>query len=178
MRYVALLRGINVGGNNKIDMKTLKMVFEKVGMEEVQTYINSGNVIFQSSKKSISLMEEILESAIIKEFGISVRVLVKSEDQMNHILAALPVEWKNDAEMKCDVMLLWEEIDDEKVIKQLPVRDGIDVVRYTKGAILWSVDRKNLKKSTMAKLVGTKLYSQMTVRNCNTTRKLGEMIKK
>lgn len=68
MIYVALLRGINVGGKNKIDMKLLKETFILAGMESVITYINSGNVIFTDMKHTKSEIAEFLEEAIFKDF--------------------------------------------------------------------------------------------------------------
>ena len=85
MIYTALLRGINVGGNNKINMKELKSTFEKAGMEAVQTYINSGNIIFSHpdiSQKKLSLQ---LETAIKLDFNLSIRVLIRDLNDMNYI---------------------------------------------------------------------------------------------
>ena len=76
MNYVALLRGINVGGNRKVPMADLKDCFEKLGHTEVKTYINSGNVIFTSETSDIQKLREALENEIEKTFGFFVDVLV------------------------------------------------------------------------------------------------------
>jgi uncharacterized protein (DUF1697 family) len=73
MVYVALLRGINVGGKNKVEMKRLKAVFEAAGMESVRTYISSGNVIFSSSIRSKARLAKLLEEAIAKRFRFKSR---------------------------------------------------------------------------------------------------------
>ncbi len=176
MTYVALLRGINVGGNNKVDMKVLKAVFEKAGMDSVKTYINTGNVIFQNTKLSKAKIEVLLENAITTEFGLSIKVLLKSINEIKTIVEALPDSWKNDSEMKCDVLFLWEEIDSEDILKQLPHKPEIEEVRYISGAILWCVKKENVTKSGLIKLIGTKLYKQMTIRNCNTARKIFQLM--
>lgn len=172
MVYVALLRGINVGGNRTVSMKTLKAVFETAGMTHVRTYINSGNVVFSSKLRSPKRIAPLLEKAITGEFGFAVDVLVISEPQLRSIVEAIPTKWTNDQAMRCDVLFLWDDVDRRSVLAEVPVREGIDTVHYTPGAIIWQLDRVNINKSRMAKLVGTPLYKRMTIRNCNTARKL------
>lgn len=172
MVYVALLRGINVGGNNKIDMKQLKKAFEQAGMNNVVTYINTGNIIFTCELPSVSEIAAVLEQAIINSFQLQIKVLVRSMAEMEKIMRMLPEAWSNDQQMKSDVMFLWDEIDDESILEKLPIKPDIETVIYAPGAVMWSTDRKNAAKSSMVKLVGTKLYAQMTVRNVNTTRKI------
>lgn len=172
MTYVALLRGINVGGNNKVDMKQLKAVFEQVGMTNVSTYINSGNVIFTDDRHSPQELTTILEKGIEQHFGFAVKVLIRDKNNLQKIIDALPDAWQNDDTMKCDVMFLWESVATPEVIKQLKIIPDIDTVLYVDGAILWSVARENVTRSGMMKLVDTELYRQMTIRNCNTTRKI------
>nr|WP_304217078.1 DUF1697 domain-containing protein [Fredinandcohnia onubensis] len=176
MVYIALLRGINVGGNNKIDMKVLKQTFERVGMKDVVTYINTGNIIFSSNDQSKTELSRILEEAIHDDFGLRIKVVVRSIDDVRGIIHAIPVTWKNDKDMKSDVMFLWDEIDDETVLENLVIKPTIDTVKYVPGAILWSIEKKNANKSGMSKIIGTKIYKQVTVRNVNTARKIYELM--
>ncbi|GAB2546346.1 DUF1697 domain-containing protein [Gracilibacillus alcaliphilus] len=176
MIYIALLQGINVGGNNKIDMKLLKQTFEKVEMNDVVTYINTGNIIFSYKDTSKIELSQILEEAIHNDFGLQIKVVVRSIDDVRGIIHAIPDTWKNDKEMKSDVMFLWDEIDDESVLKNLVIKPNIDTVKYVSGAILWSVDKKHVTKSGMSKLIGSKVYKQVTVRNVNTARKIYELM--
>ncbi|MBS4214734.1 DUF1697 domain-containing protein [Neobacillus rhizophilus] len=176
MVYIALLRGINVGGKNKIDMKLLKQTFEQVGMNDVVTYINTGNIIFSYKGLSKPELSLILEKAIHNDFGLQIKVVVRSVDDVRRIINAIPDTWKNDKDMKSDVMFLWDEIDDESVLENLVIKPNIDTVKYVPGAILWSVDKKNVTKSGMSKIVGSKIYKQVTVRNVNTTRKIYELM--
>ncbi|CAM3404933.1 DUF1697 domain-containing protein [Marinicrinis lubricantis] len=176
MIYVALLRGINVGGNNKIDMKQLKKAFEDAGMHHVVTYINTGNIIFDSDIPSKTDISRILEQAIQDVFGLQIKVLVRSIDDMAKVMDSLPEHWTNGQQMKSDVMFLWDEIDDESILEQLQAKPDIDTVIYLPGAILWSVERQHVTKSGMHKIIGTKIYRQMTVRNVNTTRKIVELM--
>lgn len=171
MIYVALLRGINVGGNNKVDMKRLKASFERAGMKNVVTYINSGNIIFEDDVVPPAKLADLLESVIKEEFDLTIRVLLKDIETMRVIVGALPDEWQNGDAMKCDVLFLWQEIDTPEIIKRLTFKD-FEQVRYVAGALLWQVDRENVTRSSLPKIVGTDIYKKMTIRNCNTARKL------
>lgn len=176
MVYIALLRGINVGGNSKVEMKRLKEIFEKAGLLNVSTYINSGNVIFESTEMSEKLTV-YLEKAVEKEFGFKIKIVVKSLKDIEAIAGKLPDNWKNDLEMKTDVMFLWEDVDNKKVLESLIIKPELDNVIYVEGALLWMVKRKDITRSGMLRLVGTPLYKQMTIRNCNTLRKLLSLMK-
>ncbi|WP_018930717.1 DUF1697 domain-containing protein [Gracilibacillus lacisalsi] len=176
MIYVALLRGINVGGKNKIDMKVLKQTFEQVGMNDVITYINTGNIVFSYNGLSKTEISRLLEEAIHNDFGLQIKVVVRSIKDVSEIMNAIPDTWKNDKDMKSDVMFLWDEIDDESVLGNLVIKPNIDTVKYVPGAILWSVDKKNITKSGMSKIVGSKIYKQVTIRNVNTARKIYELM--
>lgn len=171
MIYAALLRGINVGGNNKISMKELKAACERAGMERVETYIQSGNVVFVSGRSKTELTA-LWEEMMVETFGLPIRVLLVSLDEMRTIVEAVPEFWTNDAAMRSDVMFLWQEADDASALEQLKTNPDVDRTLYVPGAILWSLDKANYTKSGMNKLIGTRLYKQMTVRNVNTTRKL------
>lgn len=176
MIYTALLRGINVGGKNKINMKELKQALEESGMRSVETYINSGNIIFVD-KRSKEQVTGALEEAIFTHFSLRIKVLVYTSEEYRRIAGAVPADWTNDDRLKSDVLFLWEEVDEEAVLEDLPLKPEIDRVEYVPGAILWSVERNHVNRSGMAKIVGTKLYQHVTIRNVNTVRKIHDLIK-
>jgi len=176
MRYVALLRGINVGGNNIVSMSELKSVFETVGMSDVRTYINSGNVVFASRSTDQVKLRDGLQSAIAARFGFPVPVLVLNIDKLRSILSAVPDEWVNDKSMRCDVMFLWPDVDNAHVLDGLKIRPELEDVVYTPGAIIWRIDRVNATKSGLVKIIGTPLYRRLTGRNCSTARKLLQLM--
>jgi len=176
MMYVALLRGINVGGNSKIDMRELTTVFEAAGMASVKTYINSGNVIFAADAPDRSLLAEQLEHAIETRFGFAVRVLVRSVDDIRSLVEALPEDWANNEATKCDVFFLWDEVDQPSILARLEYDPEMEDVRYAPGAVIRRVGRKDAARSKLTRIVGTPLYQQMTIRNCNTARKLLELL--
>ncbi len=99
-------------------------------------------------------------------------MVVRSIEDIRKIINAIPDEWKNDKEMKSDVLFLWDGIDDESVLENFVIKPDIDTVKYVPGTILWSVDKKNVTKSGMSKIVGSKLYKQVTIGNVNTARKI------
>lgn len=177
MTHVALLRGINVGGNNKVDMRLLKACFERAGMRDVSTYINSGNVVFEADAGDTPLLAARLEDAIEADFGFRVAVLVRTGAEITAIASALPAGWVNDSETRCDVLYLMYGLDDPGIIERLPFRPGIDDTRYTPGAVLWHVRRNDVRRSGMVRIIGTELYRGITVRNCNTARKLAELVR-
>ena len=176
MIYVALLRGINVGGKNKVDMKQLKAVFEEAGMSAVTTYINSGNVIFASRARTTDTLAKRLEQVIADHFGFEVRVLVRDLDSIRAVVAAIPRTWVNDAVTRCDVMFLRDEVDRPESLESLSIKKDIDTVRRVPGAIVWKVDKANINRSGMSKVVGTPIYKQMTIRNVTTTRKVLDLM--
>ncbi len=176
MKYVAFLRGINVGGNSRVEMKTLKSVMEGLGFTQVTTYINSGNVLFSSTEASTAKITDRISRAITEEFGFGVPVLVKTDEELTAIAGKIPRGWRNDTSNKCDVLLLWEGIDSPKTLHALPLREGVDSALYTPGAIIWHIDRTQISTSGMRKIIGTELYKNITIRNCNTMRTLSTKI--
>lgn len=173
MKYIALLRGINVGNNNRIEMKSLKALFELLGCTVVSTYINSGNVLFES-ELGLAEISEAIESNIEKEFGFAVRTLVKTHQAMKTIADAIPIDWENNLSYKTDVAYLFPEIDSKNIIDELPIKKEYLEIIYIDGALVWNVSRENYNKSQLNKLIGHKLYKLMTVRNVNTARRLSK----
>lgn len=175
MIYVALLRGINVGGNKKVDMGRLKDTFESVGAEKVRTYINSGNVIF-TDDRPIPDLAPILEKAIEEEFGFHVKVLLRSHQAIEAVVGAIPDHWVNDKTERTDVWFLWEDYDSPEIVSQLTIKDGIDEVFYVDGAVVWRADGAQLTRSGRGKVIGSDLYRHLTARNVNTLRKIHQLM--
>ncbi|MDB9776120.1 DUF1697 domain-containing protein [Vicingaceae bacterium] len=93
--YFALLRGINVGGKNKLLMRELKQVLDKIGLNQLTTYIQSGNVVFQSTHKTTVELRILIEESITKEFGLRVTTLVITLDQLIELESANPYHLQN-----------------------------------------------------------------------------------
>ena len=173
-QYVALLRGINVGGNNKVEMKKLKTIFEALGYERVSTYINSGNVIFQTKEGDAEKIVARIEKALATELGVQLRVVVRDSKKIQKLVKAIPVEWLNDTKQRTDILFLWDAYDTKKSLGLIKQCEGVDTLLYVSGAIVWNVDRVHYAKSGMQKFIGTELYKHMTARNVNTVRTLLE----
>jgi uncharacterized protein (DUF1697 family) len=88
--YVAMLRGINVGGNKKIKMDKLRSSFEALGLEQVKTYIQSGNVVFKTAKISPVALSRKIENCILADFGFSVSVISRTADEIENTIADNP----------------------------------------------------------------------------------------
>jgi len=175
MKYAALLRGINVGGNRKVPMVELKQLFIELGFEEVITYINSGNIIFSSS---IIPTSSYIETVLEKHFGFAVDVLVLSAAEIMEIAREIPDEWQNDrTTTKSDVLYLFDDVNSPGIIQTIAPRAEFETVRYVDHAVLSTVERRFQTKSCLLKLMGTPLYKRMTIRNVTTARKLAELVK-
>lgn len=171
MKYVALLRGINVGTSVRINMKELRLLFERNGYSEVTTYINSGNVLFQSATEQEAARKHI-EAFLFDEYGQSIRVLVLSKKAIADIAGAIPAEWHNDDTQKTDVAYLFDTANDKNIVDSLPVKKNFIRFIYVDGALIWNVARKDYNKSQLNKIISHKIYKEMTVRNVNTARYL------
>lgn len=176
MIYVALLRGINVGGNNKIEMAKLKLAFEALGFTQVKTYINSGNIIFATDINDGTQIVLKIEDAIQKEFRLKIPVVIRSFEQIQSTCNAIPDSWVNDSTMKCDVLFLWNEVDKESAIDDITVKRELVDLKYTPGAIMWRIDKDNVTRGGIDKFISSSIYKKITIRNCNTVRKLRSLM--
>ena len=113
--YIALLRGINVGGHNKILMADLKVLFEKLNLKNSQTYIQSGNVCFQSMDENTSNLETLINNQILKQYGFDIPVIVKTKKELKSIFSDCP--FPEDKKTNSHFMLLKNEPNKE-LIKQ------------------------------------------------------------
>lgn len=174
MKYVILLRGINVGGNNRVEMARLKSLLENIGYTNVVTYINSGNAIFDSKSAPDAVT---IQQSLKKEFGFDIPTLVIAGKDIVRIAEAIPAEWSNDyADQKSDVLYLFEEANTPKVLDIIGGKPEIETFIYIDGAVLTNISRKHQSKGSLQKIVGTKLYKQITIRNSRTARKLAELV--
>jgi uncharacterized protein (DUF1697 family) len=175
--YVALLRGINVGGNNLIPMASLKATFERLGFAGVKTYIQSGNVLFRSGLRDARALERRIEAAVKKHYQCESRVVIRSREEMAALVRALPRSWKTpDPAYRYYVMFLRHTVDSKDVLDRLDAKPDVEEIVYRPGAILWSAEIRKLSRSATAKFVSTPLYKEVTIRNLNTTLKLNALL--
>jgi len=175
MRYVAFLRAVNVGGKGIVSMAAIREALVALGLSDVRTYINSGNVIFSTRTSAIQPLTARIEKALEQHTGMAIKVLVTDHKTLKKMVDAIPPSWVDDKTMRTYVLLLWKELDERGILDRLPNKPGIDELRYTPGAVVWRVDRENVGRSHMNRLMGTPLYKKMTIRSANTMRKLNEL---
>jgi uncharacterized protein (DUF1697 family) len=178
MRWVALLRGINVGGNNVVDMKRLQAAARADGLEEVSTYINSGNLIFSADDETNTALAGRVERIIADEFALTIPAVVRTGANIDTVAAAIPTAWKNDSDHKTDVLFLWDAAARPDSVQALNGVDGVDDIVYVERAIVWHVDRSRYNASAMSQFAKNPIYKQMTARNANTVRKLAELMRR
>lgn len=176
--YVVLLRGINVGGKNKISMAGLKRCLERQGCQDVVTYINSGNVLLRSDLSVEKLVPKI-EAMLTQNFKLDssiIKVLVLTEVQLQAIVDEKPKYFGEQPEKYHSDAIFLMGIDTTKAMSVFNPREGVDVIWPGKG-VIYSQRLSALRtKSRLSKVMGTPAYKSMTIRNWNTTTKLLELV--
>src|SRR5690349_6535495 len=178
MKFVALLRGINVGGKNKVPMAQLKSCFDKLGCKNVQTYIASGNVIFESKQSTAKLTDEIQE-ALPKKFKLDselITILVLSEEQLKKVIHQAPKGFGTEPGKYHSDAIFLMGIASEDAFKIFNPREGVDKVWQGDLAIYSQRLSAQRTKSRLSKIMSSSLYKQMTIRNWATTLKLLELM--
>ena len=178
IKYVALLRGINVGGNNIIKMDELRKIFEEIGFSDVKTYIQTGNVIFNDTEKDKLKLTENIEEILLKEIKSKINIVILTFSEMTEIIIKKPEGFgENDEEYKYDVIFLIEPLKTKDAIKEFNPREGVDKIYAGKKVLYHSILKKERTKSHITKILESKIYSKISIRNWNTTKKLYELMK-
>ena len=172
-QYLVLLRGINVGGNNIIKMVDLKASFEVMGLTNVLTYIQSGNVVFQSDEKDKAVLTTKLEKGLSKRFNFVAKVVVISQKELAAIVKSAPEGFgKEEKKFRYDVIFLKEPLTPKAAMESVKVREGVDTAYAGKQALYFSRLISRAAQSYLTKIIGMPVYQNMTIRNWNTTTKL------
>ena len=173
MRYLALLRGVNVGGKGMLSMTDLRAYLEKNGFQQVSTYINSGNVIFESAASDASKLAATIRELIQRQFKLDVGVAVFSQPRYAKIIAAAPGWWGKDPDWKHNFIVLLEPYDIDEIVTTIgTLKPDIEALQTGDGVLYQSVSWKFFGRSTTGKLASSPAYKQMTIRNYNTAQKL------
>ena len=176
MKYVALLRGINVGGKTLIKMADLKSCMEELGLDDVSTYIASGNLLFESRERDAAKLERKIERAIEKRFELPMKVVVLNRPAYARIVKAIPKSWAGDKTLRANVAFVRRGTNAKEVVRELQPDAAVEEVKAIDGAIFWATKRDAVNRSVMRKLIGGAAYKELTVRNLNTTLKLQELM--
>ncbi len=177
-RYIALLRGINVGGKNVIPMKELKTLFEQCGFSDVETYIQSGNVLFSSGVADASKIRKKIEINLKKISGADIPVVLLTAKQLSKVVINAPTWFGTEQEKyKYDVIFLDSEIEAETLLPKISLREGVDRAAAGNGVLYFSKLIEKATQSRLSKIISLAEYRFMTVRNWNTTRKILELLR-
>ena len=175
--YLVLLRGINVGGKNKVPMAELRRCLEGLGFANVTTYIASGNVILDSECDPEGIRRGI-EAALPARFRLDVeliKVVVLSCEQLQAVIEAKPAGFgEQPGVYHCDAIFLMD-VDSEEAMAVFDPREGVDRVWPGTGVIYSERLSAERTKSRLGKIAASPVYRRMTIRSWNTTTKLAEL---
>lgn len=172
-KYLALLRGVNVGGNAKLPMAELKTALLHAGFDDVSTYIQSGNIIFSSTSTDTIELAQQLQGIVKKSFALDIGVAVLSKSQWVDIIKSAPKWWGNDPSMKHNILVLLPPYDMKQTIAAIgTLKPSIERIESGKGVVYQSLSLELFGRTTSGKIASNPIYKKMTVRNYNTATKL------
>ena len=177
-RYIALLRGINISGKNRIPMAELKKGFEDLSFQNVKTYLNSGNVIFSNGEEDNQALKSIIEQMIKERFGLQIPVYVITKEKLEDILDHAPEWWGNDdREIYDNLIFILPPASFSEVYERIgEPKEGLEKIMNYRDVIFWSFDLKHYQKTNWwPKTAGLEIGMKLTIRTANTVRKIVAM---
>jgi uncharacterized protein (DUF1697 family) len=172
-RYLALLRGINVGGRNIIKMTELKASFEAMGMKRVETYIQSGNVVFSCTSKARARLVTRIEKALSEAFSYTSSIVLLTADELAAVVEQAPPGFgKQPTKYRYDVLFMKPALTPSAALQQLSTKAGVDLVFAGSHALYFRRLSSKATQSHLNRVAQLPIYRDMTLRNWNTTRKL------
>ena len=173
-QYLALLRGINVGGGNIIKMIDLKACFEASKLENVATYIQSGNVLFETNETDALKLVGKLEKALSKTFKpYTARIVLCSHAKLRQIVRKAPQGFGSQPQKyRCDVIFLKPPLTASAAMKSVALNPDVDEAYVGPGVLYFSRVSARASQSRLSRIIGLPIYQSMTIRNWNTTTKL------
>ena len=175
-RFLALLRGVNVGGKNIVPKDGLRGCFEDLGFSSVRTYIQSGNILFRSNNTDVPALTEEIECALSERFSYNARAVVLARNAFRFAVDAAPEDWGQDDERMHHALFTLAGARPEDILTRLPSpRLEWETVTPGPGVIYWSVSRTRPTRSTWVKLPASPEYQSLTARNHNTVFRLRQL---
>jgi len=175
MRYIALIRKLNAGSENRIKKDQLQEIFISLNYNDVKVYINSGNVVFDSND-NIKNIKGNIEKSLTSYFANDMQVIILNKNDFKRIADQIPNEWKNDEIQRTDVAFLFDNINNVEILNSLPFNEKYITVKYINNALIWNLQKTNYNKSRLGKIIMSDLYKNMTLRNINTVRELYKIL--
>ena len=177
-RYALLVRGINVGGKNKVVMAQLRQELTELGLEKVESYINSGNIFFISTAPKVKLIER-LETFFAVHYPFIQSFSLLSQEDYEEEVENLPAWWTKDLARK-DVLFYTEGLNVEQVIEKVgSLKLESEVLHFGRLAIFWGKFSEESYYATAYHkyLLKMPFYRNITIRNAKTFDKIGQMLK-
>lgn len=177
-RYIALLRGVNISGKNKVPMAELKKCFEALGFMEVKTWLNSGNVIFSCDEADAAALTDKIERMIQCEFGLNIPVFVISQEELADILRQAPDWWGTEnKEIYDNLIFIMPPAAFTDVYREIGApEEGLEQIQEYRSAVFWSFSKKDYQKTNWwPKTARADIGSKLTIRTANTVRKIVSM---
>ena len=175
-KFIVLLRGINVSGHKKINMKELKSYFEGLGFYKVATYIQSGNVIFMSKISDKLKLQKIIEKMIFDKYNFDVKTIIITSKELVKILEQNPFKDKYEQEEnKLYFTLLFDKVTDENLAKLNSMNFDSEYFSFKENIIYLYVPNGYGRAKLNNNFIEKKLKVDATTRNLKTVRKLIEL---
>lgn len=174
-RYIAFLRGVNISGRNKVTMAELKKGVERLGYEEVKTYLNSGNVIFSSDENDVGSITKRIVTMIKSQFDLDIPVFVIVKEELEDILRNAPDWWGNDdKEIYDNLFFIMPPATFADVFNEIgEPKEELEKIQDYKEAIFWSFSRRNYQKTNWwSKTASASISNKLTIRTASTIRKV------
>ena len=176
MTFIALLRGINVVGHKIIKMAELAKLFESLKFRSVRTYVQSGNVIFETSASNSATLSRTIEMAIEKKFGFSVSVILRTPEELKKIVTGNPLLKDRGVQIERLYVTYLKELPEKKLVSSLEMNQASNEKYIVKAREIYlycpnGYGRTKLNNNIFEK----KLNVVATTRNWNTTTTLLEM---
>jgi uncharacterized protein (DUF1697 family) len=175
MRYVALLRGINVGGNTMIKMTELKSSFETLGFKNVTSYINSGNLAFDANKTAEEKLAGKIEKAIASGFGMKIQVMVREQSSIAEILTNNPFKGEFESHKEMHVLFMKDKMPEDKQAQLLENNRHNEKFAVC-GREIYALLKLGVADSLLGKgFIERKLKTPITARNWRTVEKIADL---
>jgi uncharacterized protein (DUF1697 family) len=170
-RYLALLRGINVGGKNLVKMADLREAVEEMGVTDVATYIQSGNLLFSAPRQRRAELAAGLESQLSRRFGLEQKVVLLTHAELRGVVDGAPRGFGAPSQ-KCDVIFLRKPLTVKRAFGLLETKEGVDRAWAGKGVLYFARLASRASSSRLSRIVMVPEYKEMTIRSWSTTKKL------
>lgn len=177
-RYIALLRGVNISGKNRVPMAELKKCFEALGFTEVKTCLNSGNVVFSGEETDAAELTGQIERMIRRQFGLDIPIFVLLQEGLADILRHAPDWWGTvNQEIYDNLIFILPPAAFSDFYREIgKPKEGLEQIQEYRMAVFWSFSRKDYQKTNWwPRTASAPIGGRLTIRTANTVRRIAEM---